>query len=549
MLPYVRGGRELETKWAIAQGEENVENYTENEYAKYRALIDKGNNFYETENYEEAIKCYDKAIQLCETAETKFFVLINWGIELSKLAKTNENEDLFQKAFEKYAETVRLCEADSDIIVVLSFWGNALYDLAKIKQNESSFKDALDKYNEAIEKEDNSYVLIKQGIVLANLAVIKQDLDLYKKATQSFKKTGESILEIFSYFDKEEAELIIKTGVLYPLLNLDTEDGKFFNEAIKDISPEELEKYKEIYVRSVFVISRLRINREYETSVAHYTKKIIAQELLFNKSKFRLNAINNSNDPTEGKILLDYLFKDKPSKEEKLDTEYRAFVGCFTFKLDNLSQFRLYGKDQNQEGTGLSLVFHENFFSRKLKMATKKSNNKLEKPSIYSVFGYKDEDEDKKYTLFRCIYIDQKEQQVKTVGQSEITNEKYKEYIDDVFHIVNEKMEKLRNLIQNTDLKQNVIGQLLINLRYLTKHIAFKEEQECRIVRICSINEKGKIHFDKEKMFIEYESDVIPRIEKIYFGPKATNMELFEDRLKIELNRKIKCKKSENPLA
>jgi len=476
---------------------------------------------------------------------------IKLGDKLYSQAKTEQNESLLKEAFDKYDKAAKL---ELGVNWPLVAWGEALYDIAKIKQDESSFEKALYKYNEARDVEWNEFISIKQGIILANLAEIKQNKNLdkearedLKKAKKNFKETGKSILEIFAYFDKEEeveAELIIKTGVLYPLLNSSTEDGKFFNEATKNISRKKLKKYKEIYIRSVFIISKLRMNREYETSVAHYTKKTTAKELLFNKLEFRLYAINDSNDPTEGKTLLDYLFKNKYSEEEKSDTEYRAFAGCFTFKLDNLSQFRLYGKDQNQEGTGLSLVFREDFFCKGSKMPTEKDGKK-ERWLIDYVSGIKDE----KYTLFRCIYIDPRERQVKTVGQSEITDEKYKEYIDGVFHTVNEKMEKLRDLItQNPDLSKNVIEQLLINLRYLTKHTAFKEEQECRIVRICSINE-GKIEFNEDKMYIEYESDVIPQIEKIYFGPKATNMESFQDRLTVELKCKIKCEKSTNPLA
>jgi len=506
------------------------------------SLLEKGNKLCDSEKYKKAIEEYyaedtrDCYYESCET-------YIELGNELYNRAKIEQNKSLLKEAFDKYNEAAQLELGVNWPFVV---WGNKLYELAKIEQDESLFQEAFDKYDKAGKVDYDEFISIKQGIILVNLAEIKKDKSLYKKATESFRETEKSILEISAYFDKEETELIIKTGVLYPLLlNLDTEDGKFFNEATKNINDiSQKDKYKEIYIRSVFIISQLHINREYEKNVAHYTKKIIAHELLLHNSKFRLNAIKNSNDPTEGKIILDYLFKNKPFEEEKTDTEYRAFAGCFTFKHDNLNLFRLYGKDNDKEGTGLSLIFHEDFFCRGLKMPTEKDGQKRQISNM--LLDIKDE----KYTLFRCVYIDQKERQVKAVGQSEITNEKYKEYIEDVFHIVYEKMEKLKDLItQNPDLNQNVIEHLLLNLRYLTKHIAFKEEQECRIVRICSINERGKIHFDKEKMFIEYESDVIPRIEKVYFGPKATNMELFKDRLKIELNRKIKCKKSENPLA
>jgi len=486
--------------------------------------------------------------------------LIEEANKLYYQAKIEQKESLFRKAFNKY-EKATLKEPENPWPYVE--YGDALYDFAKIKQDESSFRKAIIPYNKAIRlKPTYHYAFIKRGIVLANLAEIKKDKNLYKKATESFEKAKKDMLDIFVHLDKDDEEQIIKTEVFYPLLDLNTNDGKFFNEAVKSIKEKELDKYKEIYIRSIFIISQLRMNREYEKSVAYYTKKTIAQGILFKKSKFRLNAINNSNDTTEGKTLLKYLFGNKLSEEEQLDTEYKAFAGCFNFQHNSLNQFRLYGKDNDKEGTGLSLIFCENFFSKESKMPT--SNKKRKKSKLEKMFN---DDDDKKHTLFRCIYIDPKEQQVETLGQKEITRKKaedykkYGSYINKVFDIVNEKMEKLKDLIaQNSDLKRNVIGQLLINLRYLTKHIAFKEEQECRIVKIHSIN-KNKIDFDeKNRMFIEYEPDVLykpkvsyksgitSRIEKIYFGPKATNMDLFQARLKFN-KLDIDCKESRNPLA
>jgi tetratricopeptide (TPR) repeat protein len=595
-------------------GEENMEK----EDAESLALINKGNEFYKDKNYEEAIKCYDKVVLLepdviSALNQKKAQVFFDWGNALYKSAKNNENESLFKEAFDKYDKAIQYSESDSVSATELDAfanWGDALCDLTKIKPDKILLREVIDKYKEAVQRNEYPWAIvslgyalynlakieqdeflfreaiekydkveendgyyyyydacIKRGIAIVNLAKIKQDKSLYEEAKECFKKTGKDILDILVYLDRKEVEQIIETEILHPFLNPDigTDDSNFFNEVIenikKDISQEELNKYKEIYIRSIFIISQLHINNVYEKSVAYYTKKTIAQELLLNKSKFRLNAIDNSNDPTEGKILLNYLFKDKHSKDEKFETKYRAFASCFTFQHDSLNQFRLYGKDQNQEGTGLSLVFNENFFSKKLKMATG-SDKIIKRHPIEEIFNDEDKDEDKKYTLFRCIYIDPKKQQVETVGHKETKDENYKKYIKDIFDIVNEKMKKLKDLItQNPDLNLNVIEHLLLNLRYLTKHVAFKEEQECRIVRICSINGKDEIHFDEDKMFIEYEPyflyepgvsykpKVIPRIEKIYFGPKATNMQLFEDRLTVELSYKIQCEKSENPLA
>jgi len=499
--------------------------------------------------------------------EDTFYI---WGSRLHELANIkrdnklfNEAENLYNKAIDKYDESI-----DNSWSFVSS--GDALCELANIKLDKKIFNEAENLYNKAIEKYEKaiklepeySYASIRKGIALINLADVKQDEhNLYAEATKCFVETEKSILDILVCLNKKDGEQVIRTRVLYPLLNLGTDDGNFFEKITSSLPQIECDKYKEIYILSIFIISQLRINNEYEKSVAHYTTETTARELLFNKSKFRLNAINNSNDPREGKTLLDYLF---PSKDiSSNDTEYKAFAGCFTFNHDSLNQFRLYGKDSYQEGTGLSLIFREDFFSKRSKMATEK-DNETGADRLSKILGL--EDESKKYTLFRCIYIDPKEQRVETLGQKERyifyremeketakeEYKKYKEYIDDVINTVDEKMCELKDLIQRSNLDQNVIELLLINLRYLIKHLAFKEEQECRIVKICNTNEENRMYIEYEtEIFysIKGKSDDLSHINKIYFGPKATNMESFQDSLKIKLNCKIECEKSENLLA
>ena len=128
----------------------------------------------------------------------------------------------------------------------------------------------------------------------------------------------------------------------------------------------------------------------------------------------------------------------------------------------------------------------------------------------------------------------------------EIKIENYRKEVTGIIENVRTKMNDLKELVQKLDNK--VVGQLLINLRYLTKHIAFKEEQECRIVKIYPLNHKEKIKTsdDYKQMYVEYLN--IPKyIDKIYFGPKAIGMELFKDVLKHN-NLNIICLKSINPL-
>ncbi|OAV67988.1 hypothetical protein Barb6_02200 [Bacteroidales bacterium Barb6] len=92
------------------------------------------------------------------------------------------------------------------------------------------------------------------------------------------------------------------------------------------------------------------------------------------------------------------------------------------------------------------------------------------------------------------------------------------------------------------------ISELLINLRYLTKHATFKEEQECRIIQIKQLGDENII-ISKEcdQMYIEY-MEMQKHIERIYFAPKATGFELYRDILKHKhQDLDIKCEQSNLP--
>jgi len=118
--------------------------------------------------------------------------------------------------------------------------------------------------------------------------------------------------------------------------------------------------------------------------------------------------------------------------------------------------------------------------------------------------------------------------------------------------IIKEVREQMKELKKQAEkLKPAIVGQLLLNLRYLVKNVAFKEEQECRMVKILNLSkDKEKIKDDEFKqMYFEYPFAVPMYIDKIYFGPKAEDFELFKSMLKYKGLDDIHCEKSTNPLA
>jgi tetratricopeptide (TPR) repeat protein len=346
----------------------------------------------------------------------------------------------------------------------------------------------------------------------------------------------------------------------------------------------DLNRYMEIYVRSMYVISRLEINCEYVKKIAHYKKRDFARAMLFDGEHLRLYSENSFNDPKEGRLLLDCCLlgdaagvkSDDDALEEEINSGFLNFAGCFSFNYDCLNQFRLYGTEGDTEGTGLSLVFNRSFFKEELRQNFVADFNDLENTLCKN---REDKEESKKWLeglqvnceksrperpwspLFRCAYLDPETELVDTVGQKErylFFREGavkdywvYKSYVNQIIRDVNVELLKMRVLA--TGLDRKILERLLVQLRYLVKHVAFKVEQECRVVKNRNLDmDAEEIKNDQSNrfnLFIEYEPRVAQHIEEVYFGPTAKGIDVFVDNLKLHDLRDVKCLKSKNPLS
>lgn len=182
---------------------------------------------------------------------------------------------------------------------------------------------------------------------------------------------------------------------------------------VKSIAELENSKYKKelfkVFENVSKVLKALFINNKYEQSIAHYTTLSVSKLLLANKdektkdfepkSKLRLNTINLMNDPEEGLLINKLLCLDS-----RINTQDSAFIACFTLHHDSLNQFRLYGKEGQQEATGLSLVLDKEFFS------TQHNTGRIYEKDV--VLSHENEKGNTaKNTLaamplYRCIYFD-----------------------------------------------------------------------------------------------------------------------------------------------
>ena len=100
--------------------------------------------------------------------------------------------------------------------------------------------------------------------------------------------------------------------------------------------------------------------------LAHYTSPHVCH-ILFGigdnetSSPMRLGSSTYMNDPSEGKPLLDLLNQQDLELENKADgASHNAFFTCFSSRVNDLNQFRLYGKEDGVEASGCCLVFNKN---------------------------------------------------------------------------------------------------------------------------------------------------------------------------------------------
>lgn len=293
---------------------------------------------------------------------------------------------------------------------------------------------------------------------------------------------------------------------------------------------------------------------ESERKVAHYTSLFGFDKLVSKSLPLRLNSADLMNDPSEGNLLLPYLGLSN-------ETEDNTFLSCFTFNHNSLNQFRLYGRTDNKEGTGISLVLNKKYFSNKVNGFIFENLIGLDKSTLFKRL---DEISTEMLPLFRCAYIDVKTGYVEVArrNKSSFYQEYAEEFKKDEIHVkwmaylnliesinlkVSEDLEMLKKLIKilkinNIDNSLDIFVQRSLRpLRFIFKHIAFQEEQECRIFYITNLkDDKVKIPDNEQRVIFEYKQNLRENLENIYIGPALANKYTFVKKVLIDFDVKIK---------
>ncbi|MDR1112987.1 MAG: tetratricopeptide repeat protein [Bacteroidales bacterium] len=540
-------------------------------------LLIQGNAYYAKGDYDKAIEDYSKAIDLMpDDVEAYNYRGNAYALKCD-----------YDKAIEDFSKAIELKPNDAE---AYNYRGVAY-------RKKGDYDKAIEDYSKAIELEpDDAGAYYIRGSVYYEKGDHDKAIEDYNKSIElkpDYATAYNNLIELCQNGNCKYIETVAKVlndnknhfkiDIVYAISQYknidalvnklwDIDYGDYFCLILKynkiDKESAAYHNYKHIYLSSVKIMQLLHINNPEETvnGFAHYTRKDIAETLLIKKeaqaSPFRLNSILTSNDPTEGTVTFEYL--DLESKDT--ERSYQAFTACFTFDPECLNQFRLYGKEQGQEATGVSLIFRKKFFA--------KAPTGMASESLMSGLDGKPVTRTKKYTretypLYRCVYIDPETKQIVALGHKDdytffrdnpeediaTIQDKIKQYknsIDGILQAVRTQFNELKDFIKKNEksINKETVCDLLINLRYLVKHIAFKEEQECRIVKVEALGNHEKVKLADDRMFF-IDTEAIGRyIDKIYFAPYTAGMEFFQERLVYEGegSKHIRCYRCKHPI-
>lgn len=536
--------------------------------------------------YEEAIKDFDISIELnkkFKNSPTAINKDLADAYYYKGLAKNNLRE--YKEAIDNFNETLK-CNR--------SYWLVVNYNIGICKINLGEYEDAINYfdninqikyYNETEKKEESYYIKIYEyhmstfcnkafAKLLSGKNVYFEDFINYNKffipnnnhiiyiVSFLFENYKYDLIEkIFNYLVEENYNDLWENDITFNLLKSKTID----KEILKNIKKNLLYQYLLLQSLS-FNNKTLKREYTYNIEIAHYTSLNILLKLIKEDNKIRITNISNANDPKEGKILENILNKNKLDIKIKNDENLITLQTSLSRNKDALTMFRLYGKNENKEATGICLVidkkyFNDNYLSSVIevnldnqKQEEKKGNEnykkakeiiqkRFERKNLYWVIYYNEEKNQLVFnptkSKYSSVIID-----LNTINKNKKNINKIEDLINCIFHNIINSAKEIDNQIENKNLTDEIFSNLFENIRYIIKHEAFFEEQELRMLITTNYkNENINIEEDKKRLYINYNelfNENENFIKEIILGGKIEDKELTSDYIKQIVYNKYK---------
>lgn len=481
---------------------------------------------------EEALASYNKALE------------INPGYDAAHYNKGNVLDDLGRKeeALASYSKALEINPG----------YGAACYNMGNVLDDLGRKEEALACYNKALEiNPHHDAALNNKGLLLSNLGKKEEALACYIQAIQVnagneiAKRNRRSLVGSKEFWDglSENSQVDLWSG---------DEDFNVLasREKLGGCSGKDLSCIHRLWVEQYRLLYLLSADLE---QVGHYTSSMVFETLLQKQTEtdghanpLSLCSLAAANDPTEGTVFQAFLKQDcLPS--QRIQSHLAVLQASFSSAIDSLNQFRLYGKNKGEEGTGLCLVFNRSFFA---------------KPGETSMIAVQKEDDSssgketdmrRKLPLYWVLYYDCSSGRVHyTPACSEYSlNRDFNVCEDALKESERKKLQEIGKSLKNirmlfeciSEKAQKAALEMLIYLRHLVKDAAFKDEKELRILSLHPYNDQSsplKVLEGKNCLSVGYLPVIHEGeeyLEKVIAGPKLRDFANLVDVAKFRLHR------------
>ena len=543
------------------------------------------------ELFEQAVKHHQQLLRLAKQMEDKQnnpqkqinaqSWLGNCYLEQAKKAKGKESKQLFGQAFEHFKQQLRLAEqlAGENGIQqqgnAQSWLGRCYFEQAmkaEGKASEQLFGQAVEHYQqqlslaEQLKDKQNSVQEQNNAEGWLGRCYLEQAIAIKDKKTSQAKKFSKRAEGYFlsaakrlsQLIDKSEREKLKKriNELLRNSYFLQEEKWQSYFDQKKQGIQEKLFKNKKDgltdAISTILAVLNVPPIELGAIPLAHYTSPSVCERLFgivsdktndkadnndpvdSNKvSPMRIGSSTYMNDPTEGEGLLELLNLQDLELENKADCPvHNAFFTCFSSRVNDLNQFRLYGKENGVEASGCCLVFNQNGdwlkepdVSSSFRSFTNEQNEGFKEPIEADVAGLEDEN----LPLYQVAYI--------AYSDEYIAKEKCTIWLPDArrpeFGIrlkpvgknlkwhkfrIKELKAALTKLIKNSNKIKNEDGKALEYIRYLFKDFAFRDEEEFRLLKIEQIG-SDKIEYCEatKSVYLPY-TDIRDIVDEVILG-------------------------------
>lgn len=558
----------------------------------------------------------DGSIQIQQQINDQYFRGRDYFDQAKKTKNMGKADKLFGQAVKCYEEWLQLAEQLADgqkriwqKIEAQSWLGRCFLEQARrIKDTDKAdelFGQAVKCYEKWLQLTEQladgqnriwQKIYAQSWLVRCYVERVKRIKNTDKAEVFCKKQADKYLLAVYEQLsqlketEKEEIEKRIRPS-LRDIDYLKEEWGSYFEKKKQEIQ-ESLFKGKtsqpQDAVSTVLAVLHITPIELGFTPMAHYTSPHVCH-ILFGiggndtASPMRIGSSTYMNDPSEGKGLLDLLNQQDLELENKTDgTSHNAFFTCFSSRVNDLNQFRLYGKEGGVEASGCCLVFNKNGdwlkesdISVPFRSLSEKSgkdsddlpedgfwNDEYEKLPLYQVayIAYKDEyiaekkcgiwlsAPNKAFNLHQNLAKENLGSSIRFTLNTNISrfgirlkpvgNEEWHQFR---LEKLKEALEELIGFFKDKSAVSDEDKEALEYIRYLFKDFAFRDEEEFRLLVIKPINSEEIEYCEKtQSVYIPY-ADIRNLADEVILG---TNYEKTGNQRKAEVFRyqmKQKC--------